>query len=62
MYPTQGESFTQAGCSNRIPPLITHVHFGIKFPLCVFTQGENFTLLGLTSYTKLVEARQVEFQ
>ena len=60
MYPTQGQSFTQTGSSDRIPPPIPD--FGVKFPLCVFPQGENFTPLGDTSYTKLVEDRQEQFQ
>jgi len=56
MWPTQEQSFTH---TDRIPPPIPC--FGVKFPLCVFPQGENFTLLGDNSYTKLVVDRQEQF-
>ena len=57
----------QTGSSNRIKPPIPD--FGVKFPLCVFPQGENFTPLDdtytkviATSYAKLVEDRWDKFQ
>ena len=34
------------------------MYYGVKFSLCAFTQGENFTLL---DHIKLVETRQGEF-
>ena len=56
--PQKGKVLTSS--SDRIPPPIPD--FGVKFPLCVFPQGENFTPLGGISYTKLVEDRQKQFQ
>ena len=42
----------QTSSSNRIKPPI--LDFGVKFPLCVFPQEENFIPLDDTSYTKVI--------